>query len=124
MTRTLTALVLFAALASAAALFKLKHEVERLETALAVELRAMHAEREAIEVLEAEWSYLNRPERISRLAREELGLGEIAVAQTIALDDLPGRGSDGAVPLPAGRPLELTPAAVEAAALLGLSITQ
>lgn len=44
-------------------------------------------EREAITVLQAEWAYLNAPERLARLAEEhrsELGLGPLA-PETFAL---------------------------------------
>ena len=43
--------------------------------------RDIMREREAITVLQAEWAYLNAPERLARLAdehRSELGLGPIA----------------------------------------------
>ncbi len=55
-------------------LFQLKYEVQRLERNLAVVERENAREREAIRVLRAEWSYLNRPQRIRRLARKYLDL--------------------------------------------------
>ena len=52
----------------------LKHQVRSLEGDLQGLERAIVAEQEAIHVLAAEWSYLNKPARLERLGRELMGL--------------------------------------------------
>ncbi len=107
------------------ALFLVKHEVQRREDQLAGLHRQILASQEAIHVLEAEWSYLNRPDRIEALVRRHLNLVPMDTQRIGSLEMLPmrlpvpdtGDGSaDGTVPptlaalppLPVGRPLVLT----------------
>jgi len=68
-------------IAAAAGLFRLKHEVQQLETELISLDRTLIEEREAIRVLHAEWSYLNRPERLLRLSDRYLKLVPIVPSQ-------------------------------------------
>ncbi len=56
------------------ALLYASQEVREAEARLARLHRATAQEREAIHVLEAEWSFLNRPERLERLAAERLDM--------------------------------------------------
>ena len=90
-------LVVLAAVALSAAislgLYQLKYEVIRLEDTRAGHERAIIAEHEAVRVLRAEWSYLNRPERLEALSRRHLDLVPVAVRQIGALDDLPLRAA-------------------------------
>lgn len=72
-------------------LFQLKYEVHRLEGRLTAVREDIRREREAVHVLEAEWSYLNRPERIAALARRHLRLGPLEPAQVRSLEALPPR---------------------------------
>lgn len=109
------------------ALFLVKHEVQRREEQLAGLHRQILASQEAIHVLEAEWSYLNRPDRIEALVRRHLNLVPMDTQRIGSLELLPmrlplpgagdtGTGADGSVPptlaalppLPVGRPLVLT----------------
>ncbi len=79
---------------AATTLFEIKHEVQSLEEQL---LRAQHKirqERETIEVLRAEWSYLNQPARIESLAKEYLGLQPLGPDQIVSVDRLPPRPED------------------------------
>lgn len=100
---------------AATALFETKHEVQQLEEELLRTQRQIHAERERIQVLRAEWSYLNRPSRIAALAKEHLGLAPMAPDQIVTADRLPPRPEDfGRVPvgldslLPPAKPEQLT----------------
>ena len=51
-------------------LFLVKHEVQEREDRLNALHREILADQEAIQVLNAEWSYLNRPDRLEHLIRE------------------------------------------------------
>ncbi len=64
-------------------------EVRDLEDRLAGIHRDIAREQEALHVLRAEWSYLNRPERLEALARRHLDLRVPAPAQTMRVSDLP-----------------------------------
>jgi len=74
-------------------LYHLKYEVIRLEDKMVGHQRAIIAKHEAVRVLRAEWSYLNRPQRLETLARRHLDLVPVAVRQIGALDDLPLRAA-------------------------------
>ncbi len=97
-------------------LYLLENEVEHLQRRLAGLDRELLQEQESVQVLKAEWSYLNQPERLQKLALKyvgRVGLKPIGPEQTGTLKDLPikdeGRGSNGeigddALPRPAFKP--------------------
>ncbi|WP_336080295.1 cell division protein FtsL [Thalassospira sp. CH_XMU1448-2] len=89
MTRAVTIIGLFLTILIGAGTYWVSHEVERLEKHYAEIQSDILAEQESIHVLEAEWSYLNNPERIERLSREYLSLDQIQVLQMASIDDLP-----------------------------------
>jgi hypothetical protein len=63
------------------ALFNVSFKVERLEGELNRLNKAVLKEQKAVHVLRAEWSYLNRPDRIEALARKllpEMGVADAA----------------------------------------------
>lgn len=62
-------------------LFQVKYKVYNLKRDLAEINRQLAADTDAIQVLKAEWAYLNKPERIEKLARKYLNLHTINVAQ-------------------------------------------
>jgi hypothetical protein len=74
-----------------AGLFQVKHEVQILEEELEHLNRAILADQEATHVLRAEWSYLNRPERLAALSRRHLEIAPLAAAQIIMIESLPLR---------------------------------
>jgi len=134
MTR-LNAVILIVAVAfSAAALFRISYRVEGLEDRLSGLNRQIVAEREAIRVLEAEWAYLTRPDRLRRLAAFHTDLAPLGPDQMIEdagriPHPLPGVGGADDVrrlmtlvdapgldrlPLPPRRPGVGSPAAPEA----------
>lgn len=86
------------------ALYNLTYEVQRLETELRRTNKAMLAESDAIRVLQAEWSYLNEPGRLSALAKKHLHLAAVGGGRIKAVADLPAR--DGA-------PARIEPARIE-----------
>lgn len=79
------AIMMWIALAvlGAAALFFVKFEVQTLDEQLAALNTEKRAHEEAIHVLSAEWSYLNRPERLARLAERHLDLAPATPWQVI-----------------------------------------
>jgi hypothetical protein len=76
------------------ALFLLKYEVQNKEDQLATLHRGILADQEAIHVLEAEWSYLNRPDRLEALVRRHLDLVPLEERRLGALEALPMRLPD------------------------------
>lgn len=96
------ALIVWIGLAGMAsfALFNITFKVERLESELSALNKQILKEQKAVHVLRAEWSYLNRPDRIEALARKLLPhLQPPEAYQIVDLDSL----DDGAGPArPAG----------------------
>ena len=72
-------------------LFQVKYEVQRLESELHQLNGVILTEQRQIHVLEAEWSYLNRPERLSALARRYLDLVPMDAGHAGVITDLPMR---------------------------------
>jgi len=70
-------------------LFLIKHEVQEREDRLNALHREILADQEAIQVLNAEWSYLNRPDRLERLIREFSENRTANQLQLTSLDMLP-----------------------------------
>ncbi|WP_425405955.1 cell division protein FtsL [Hwanghaeella sp.] len=76
--------------ASGFALFSIAFAVEDLESELAAINSDIEREREALHVLEAEWTYLNRPDRIEDLANQLLPhLAPPTIEQLVAMEDIP-----------------------------------
>ena len=65
----------------ASGLFQLKYAVQDREDQLASLNRELIASEEAVHVLHAEWSYLNRPGRLAKLAERHLDLAPMAPDQ-------------------------------------------
>lgn len=86
------------------ALFHITFQVEALEGRLSETNRAIIREREAIHVLKAEWTYLNRPQRVESLARTLLPeLQRQTPEQVVRLEDIPMRDAAGTGTLAAAR---------------------
>jgi hypothetical protein len=96
-------------LISGFAMFKMKYTVQELDDELGRVRKQTVAEQQEIRVLNAEWSYLTQPQRLTELNRQFLSLGPIPVKQL-------QRGV-GEIPLrpPAPPPLPVVEAASEAA---------
>lgn len=92
MIRRATVISFAMALIAGTALFVVKHEVQTLEEELAEITRATLTEQEAIHVLKAEWSYLNEPARLQRLAEKHLDLEALTAWRLVDLDALPWGG--------------------------------
>ena len=83
------------ALTTGYALFDTTFRVEAIEQRLAHLNREILKEQEALHVLSAEWSFLNRPARMGKLANDLLPqMYELGAAHLTRPEDLPDR-SDG-----------------------------
>lgn len=72
-------------------MYHLAYEVKRLEDELIAYNRALMREREAIDFLRAEWSYLSRPDRLQASARRHLQLEATPLHRLLRIEDLPPR---------------------------------
>ena len=72
-------------------LYSMKYEVQRLEMQLYSQKKHFIAEQEAIRVLELEWSYLNSPARLQKLASAYLELSPSLIHKRTELAWLPLR---------------------------------
>lgn len=88
------------------ALFHTSYRVQALGEDLAGLNRAIIHEQEAIQILKAEWSYMNDPTRIEEMARRHLVLGPTAAGQMIAsVETIPARLHPADPNVPAGSAL-------------------
>jgi hypothetical protein len=78
-------------IAASVGLYQVKYQVQGMERDLAQMKRDVARDRGEIQVLEAEWSYLNQPERLQDLANRYLSLTPATTAQMAAIEDLPPR---------------------------------
>ena len=77
-----------AAVVTAVGLYQFKHEAQERRERI-VHLRAdIAGERAAIDLLNAEWTFLNRPERIQALAERFLNLKPFTMAQMVDVEAL------------------------------------
>lgn len=74
--------------ALAVVIYEVKYETRSLDQRVAQLRLDLKEERDAIAVLRAEWSHLNRPERLARLARKHLGLKPLGGRQMVTADQL------------------------------------
>tara|TARA_B100000902_G_C26494184_1_gene520753 strand:- start:42 stop:395 length:354 start_codon:yes stop_codon:yes gene_type:complete len=79
--RHTTLLFLLIAGAISIALFSVKYQVQDLEKQLGKLNKLITLEGQSIHVLNAEWSLLNNPERLEKLARWHLGMRPITTNQ-------------------------------------------
>lgn len=92
MIKLLHVVAIGALVSSALYAYTIKYETT-LEAEQLQKLKAKtQRERDAIAVLKAEWSYLNRPDRIQALADSHLDLQPFAIGQVVRLSDIPERG--------------------------------
>jgi cell division protein FtsL len=75
-------------------IYQVKYEARGLDTEIASISKKIDEERDAIAVLRAEWSLLNRPERIERLAQKYLKLAPTKALQLVTVDAVSDRDFD------------------------------
>jgi len=88
MLKLVNAALVIAVLVSGFALYSLEHRTRGAERDVAKIKREISESREAIKLLNAEWSSLTRPERIQKLAEENLKLQPTSAQQFVSVEDL------------------------------------
>ncbi|KAA0972577.1 hypothetical protein FPY71_05725 [Aureimonas fodinaquatilis] len=92
MLRPLDIVLVAVMLGAATWTFSIKHEAEAVEEALRDVDRRIGLERDTISLLEADWSLLNQPYRLQRLANafsSDLSLVPITPEQIVGPEELP-----------------------------------
>ena len=106
MIRPAMVLIVLLAVSLSLTLFVVKYQVQDLEEELSGLNRAITEDRQAIHVLKAEWSHLNEPTRLRKLAERYLGLSAIATDQVGTANEL--LPSAGVALRPAKSPISQT----------------
>jgi cell division protein FtsL len=75
-------------------IYQVKYEARGLDAEIGSLDKRIDEERDSIAVLRAEWSLLNRPERIERLAQKYLKLAPARPPQLVTLDTVSDRDFD------------------------------
>ncbi|MFQ5953914.1 MAG: hypothetical protein ACE5JZ_02490 [Kiloniellales bacterium] len=83
------------ATAAVMGLFALKLEVQSLEKELDALNQSIDTDVEAIHVLKAEWSFLNRPTRLQRGVDQYLDLRPVQADQVLDIGEVPARAGAG-----------------------------
>lgn len=92
MLRPLDVILIVAMTAAAAVTYQIKHNAENTMAEVRRLRAEIHLEKQTIDLLEADWSLLNQPGRVQRLAenfKEELQLETLQPDQIATLDELP-----------------------------------
>ena len=92
MVRTLDFIMIAALIATAGYTFKVKHDAEQAAIRVETLETRIRLEREAIDILKADWGLLTSPDRLEKLVerhKEELGLEPTAPHQIVTLDKIP-----------------------------------
>lgn len=107
MSRGLSIFALLLLAVVAFGLYQLSYAVQRREDELVELNRALLQERETIGVLQAEWSYLTRPEYLQDKAQRLLEMRSATAKDIVTLDSLPWRqdrtGTMSGIDKPAGK---------------------
>lgn len=104
MSLRITALVYMACFAALSmGLYLVKYSVQNIQREVAATRAELAQEKESLHLLKAEWAYLNRPDRLNRLAARHLDLvplnskriGEVSVLPAAAVRETDGPSLDG-----------------------------
>lgn len=104
--------------AASGILYQTSYKAQEQERELNRLNRAIRAEQEAIQVLKAEWAYLNDPTRLEKLSAEHLLLQPTSAAQIARLSDLPEKDPNQPAPytpIPGRKPGSRAPEMIERA---------
>ena len=88
MVKMVNAFLVLAVLVSAFFMYSLEHATRGLERQAMKLKTALSDERETIKLLDAEWASLTRPDRLQKLAEEQLKLQPLKATQIISVADI------------------------------------
>lgn len=91
MMRVVNTAAIMITLALAFALYHVKYETQAEQKQIRALTADLATEQDAIQVLRAEWSLLNQPERLEQLVKRHTQLQPLAPAQIVTMADLPAR---------------------------------
>ena len=90
MSRQVTVALVLLFAAASLGLYQIKYKIQSLNQDLAGIQDAVRIEQDEIHVLEAEWAYLNRPQRLAQLSGKYLSfLRPVSPSQIVSFDTLP-----------------------------------
>ena len=69
-------------------IYEVKYDTHGMEEKVSALQQGIRNERDSIAILRAEWSHLNSPERLERLARKHLGMVPVQARQMMTLEQL------------------------------------
>jgi hypothetical protein len=95
MIKLLHIIAISALVASAGYAYSIKYDTLYYSEQVAKLKSKVQREREAIAVLQAEWQYLDRPDRLQAAADQHLDLQALKIQQLARLSDLPNRPERG-----------------------------
>jgi hypothetical protein len=93
MLRILNIVAIVALIGSAVYAYSIKYETSFYAEQILEMKHEIRAERDAIAILRAEWSFLTRPERLQRLSDRHLDLQQLSVGQIVAASEIPDKGA-------------------------------
>ncbi len=95
MSKLLHIVAISALISSAGYAYSVKYDTLYYSEQVAKLKTKVQREREAIAVLQAEWQYLDRPDRLQAAADQHLDLQALKIQQLARLSDLPNRPDRG-----------------------------
>lgn len=95
MSKLLHIVAISALISSAGYAYSIKYDTLYYSEQVAKLKSKAQREREAIAVLQAEWQYLDRPDRLQAAADQHLDLQALKIQQLARLSDLPNRPDRG-----------------------------
>ncbi len=94
MVKVINAFLVMGVLVAAFFMYSLEHSTRGLERQVVKLKTGINDERETIKLLDAEWSSLTRPDRLQRLAEEQLKLQPVKATQIISVADVAAKIPD------------------------------
>jgi cell division protein FtsL len=97
MIKLINAILVFAVLGAAFFMYSLEHSTRGLERQIVKLKSGIKDERETIKLLDAEWASLTRPDRLQKMAEEQLKLQPVKATQIVSTADLGAKIPDAPV---------------------------
>ncbi len=91
MIRIMNVVALVAAVLFSFGLYNIKYDTRVAEREVLLLRQEIELEKETLKVLRAEWSHLNQPDRIQKLAEKYLDLAPVGLGQIVSIRDVPSR---------------------------------